>query len=411
LLGDTFRSIPQTRVGAMSVESMSCSDALAIERQWSLNSPKRASHEVLGVNVGGCVQCRPNAKAVEIRGAKCSLRPELDGVYRPLQDLWAGAPVFRNGRTNVHLIWSPRSQRWCAVPSRSSKQILAYANSVHHNGVPGTGNVCPLPCQVPGPWIVNDTSTEPQEQAEPAVECVFKGQTVVVSGRSGHNERLNGIFSEMLEDYGGFPAFVDRQKHLFIYRRIGRPMWVISNRLGPAIRNGRGVIFAEAEGDVPEPYLVQGPWVVGAWGSRSREEDPHITVFLRAADSGVDAPAPPLLAVRSRIDVELAGEFALVEGALANGHVFYRRAATAELPERFLFWEGECWCIGRSPELRRRDCDAASQRRDIIGRNHPDDAVWCSVEVLRGGGSKGSVEASLLASLRGRTSMLAKQFA
>jgi len=343
-------------------------------------------------------------KCLEFRGAKGGLRPELDGVYRPMQDFYTGACIYRNGRTNVILSW--RSQMWCATPNPNSTEIFAYIGASA-----SSPDVVPPPCQVQGCWTVVGKAqggADPFEQEEPAIECIFRGQTLVVSGRCGHNERLNGVYAELFEDYAGYPAYVDKQKHLFIYRRSGSPCWVISNRLGPSIRSGHGIVFAELASDVAEPHLVKGPWVVSGWGQKAPEEDPNITIFPRAADGGTDAPPPMALSVTSRLRLELIGEYSLVEGRSMNDFGLYRRPKQENQSERFIFWDGECWCIAGEPGLSRRECDVVCQKRQVIGRNHPDDAVWPSVEVLRA--SKGNIDAQLLGMLRGRTSAIAKQF-
>lgn len=253
-------------------------------------------------------------------------------------------------------------------------------------------------------------------EADDAVECIFLGQTVIVSGRSGHNQRLNGVFKELAEDYGSFPAYFDEQKHMFIYRRLDRPAWVISNRLGPAMQSGRGIPFAEVEDDAPQPYSVTRPWTVKAWGPRVAEVDPNISVFLRP-DSIRETLPPKVLTVRSQVRPELAGVFLLSEYKQFLGHAVYSRASEGhQRTETFIYWNGERWCIDSvlpcvtSGEPVSQNNAVRSQRRQIAGGNHPDDAVWVGVEVLRGGGCD-RIDASLLSTLRGRRAEISKQFA
>jgi hypothetical protein len=252
--------------------------------------------------------------------------------------------------------------------------------------------------------------------ADEDVDCVFLGQVVVVSGRSGHNQRVNGIFNELPQNYGAFPAFFDNQKHMYLYRRIDQPSWVISNRLGPAPRSGRGIVFAEVEDEAAQPYLVTKHWTISAWGPRSAEIDPNMTVFLRP-DFLQNGPPPQTLTVRSEIHPEVVGVFALEEGRLVRGQVLYSMAGKDPSScEMHIFWDGERWCIDSTlpddanpkPASLSSCSTVCSQRRANTGRNFPEDAVWTSVEVLRGACER--IDASLLASLRGKRAELAHSF-
>lgn len=412
---------------------------------------------------------RAPGKSVEIRGASENGRPELDGVYKA-QDLFSGVPVYRNGRTNVFLVWNPSPPRWKAVPDRMSKVTLAYVDCPTRGGA---GASPPAPFMAAGTWTVvlpdadaeigaacdsmkrdadadgeSCASTASAEKVRPAIECIFHGNTIVVSGRSGHNERMNGVFSELPEDYGGFPAYEDKERRAYIYRRPGAARWVISNRLGPSLRSGRGIVFAEAEGDVPQPFMVQGPWKIGACGNNASEEDSGIVVFLLARTSGVAAATPPgsavlpslsevpsgatpsaasqgeaagdaaprqsdreeLLLVRCRRCPELSGAYAQMP-RLVNGRVLYHRPAADDVPDSYIFWEGECWCIGKDPEAKRKSCEVASQRREDAGNRNPEEMAWHGAEVIRAAASSCKhVDSSLLSALRGRTSALVRLF-
>jgi hypothetical protein len=299
------------------------------------------------------------------------------------------------------------------VPRIDTAETLAFKDC------PANDVDAATPSSAPGSWFIVGPSGAGRleyAEADDAVECVFLGQTIVVSGRSGHNQRLNGVFKELAEDYGSFPAYFDEQKHMFIYRRLDRDSWVISNRLGPARQSGRGILFAEVEDDASQPYSVTRPWTVTAWGPRPAEVDPNISVFLRP-DSGRDAPAPQVLTVRSQIRPELAGVFTLLESKQVNDNVVYSRICDSRQGlEAFIFWDGERWCVDSSlpatssGKSSSQNNAVRSQRRQIAGRNHPDDAVWLGVEVLRGGGCE-RIDASLLSSLRGRRAEISKQFA
>lgn len=229
---------------------------------------------------------------------------------------------------------------------------------------------------------------EPQE-----MECIFSGQAILVSGRSGHNQRLNGVFVEREEDYDNFPCYFDKQKHMFIYRKSrDGPAWVISNRLGPAAQRGRGVIFAEVRDDAVQPYLVTNPWTVCAWGTRVAEVDPSISISLRA-ESVREGPPPAVLSVRSKAHEDVVGAYVRSEGERVNEATVYARAAAGSAPAKFLFWDSERWCIAGSTATSAAACDVRSQRREVLARNHPDDAVWHGIEVLRGdAGAIGSMK-------------------
>lgn len=348
----------------------------------------------------GSVDKVPAGKRIEIRG-RTGHRSEINGVYVPLQESWSGVPLYRNRRTQVYIVWHAHPARWKIIPKIGSTRTLAYAS-------------CPcgrntLPCAVAGPWFIvtGESEAGPVEEADESVECTFLGQTVVVSGRSGHNQRLNGVFTELLEPHGAFPAYMDRRSYTYLYRRPDRASWVISNCLGPARRLGRGIVFAEVEDDARLPFQVRRPWTVSAWGSHLAEEDPNIRVVLRAGIAR-EGPPPAVLAIHSTIHPGVAGSYALQGGKHVNGHMVYVRAGSDASPDKFLFWEGGCWCIGGATTLRRQECDVCSQQGDATGRNHPDDAAWSGIDVLRGGCIH--IEASLLATLRGRISAVSKQF-
>eukprot|EP00928_Gymnodinium_smaydae_P031697 TRINITY_DN23184_c0_g1_i1.p2 TRINITY_DN23184_c0_g1~~TRINITY_DN23184_c0_g1_i1.p2 ORF type:complete len:303 (-),score=60.41 TRINITY_DN23184_c0_g1_i1:115-978(-) len=243
--------------------------------------------------------------------------------------------------------------------------------------------------------------------------------SVIVSGRCGHNERMNGVFMELPDLHCGFPAYHDAQRNVFIYRRRDPAVWTIGNRLGAAVlvgseeraaagRAGRGIVFAENSEDVSQPYLVTTPWTVAAWGCHPAEEDPKVQVYFRA-EGAREAPAPTLLAVRSRLRPAASGSY-LPKGVFNNKPLYVRSGDDSPGQERCLFWDGECWCIAADAGATPSACDARSQRREIPGgAGHPDDAVWRGVEVLRGDGSS-RIEASLLASLKGRALAVARRF-
>lgn len=214
-------------------------------------------------------------------------------------------------------------------------------------------------------------------------------------------------YAEVLADYGALPAYFDEQKHMFIYRKLDSPAWVISNRLGPTGRSGRGVIFAEVRDEALKPYEVTNPWIVSAWGSRDAETDPDIQIFLKQ-ETVREGPPPTVLAIRSKTQPELAGSYALEKELRHNDQLVYLRIADEAGPQKFLFWDGQCWCIARRLDAPTASCDVRCQRRDPQGRNHPDNAVWPGLEVLRGGNNQ--IDATLLASLRGRSASIAKQF-
>lgn len=331
-------------------------------------------------------------------------RPEINGVYVPLRECWAGRLVYLNRRTQVYLVWNAHPARWRVVARLGSPEALAYADASEDPGA--------LPCQVRGPWFVTADRAEEgegaQAEADGLVQCSFVGQTVIVSGRAGHNQRLNGVFAELPEAYGSFPAYADRQQHMFIYRRLDRASWVISNRLGPAIRSGHGTVFAEVADEAPQPYLVRRPWTVSAWGRREAEDDPNISVFLRA-DGGPGASPPSVLTVRSRLHPDVAGTYVVQQGQRANGCALYLRSGHSSDPQKLIFWDGERWCIGQGAALDGSEqCDACAQRRDVCGRKDPDDAIWPGIEVLRG--DSDVIHATLLAKLRGHTSSMTKLF-
>eukprot|EP00929_Paragymnodinium_shiwhaense_P063735 TRINITY_DN31871_c0_g1_i1.p1 TRINITY_DN31871_c0_g1~~TRINITY_DN31871_c0_g1_i1.p1 ORF type:complete len:233 (-),score=43.79 TRINITY_DN31871_c0_g1_i1:238-936(-) len=229
---------------------------------------------------------------------------------------------------------------------------------------------------------------------------------------------------------GGFPAYHDAQKHMFLYRRREPASWVICNRLG----SGRGVltVFAENADDVPKPYLAKQPWTVSAWANRSAEADPDISVYL-SSDSGSSAgvatrdgvaaslgaaPPPSQLAVRSKASPEVVGAYMLLSDETFNDHIVYERvakeqgtAASEQLEaseRRYIFWDAERWCIGDSIGAPASHCYARSQKRNFARRDLPDDAVWQGVEILRGDCAR--IHPSLLASLKGRVSSMSKQF-
>merc|ERR1719223_1070383 len=121
---------------------------------------------------------------------------------------------------------------------------------------------CPprLPCEAQQPWIVcSSEMTGAGDLNEPLgktlvsdFECTFVRETVVVSGRSGHNQRINGIYVELPERYESFAAYHDPQKHLYLFRRKDPSSWVIGNRLDGI----RGNAFAENHDDVPRPFMT-----------------------------------------------------------------------------------------------------------------------------------------------------------
>jgi len=340
-------------------------------------------------------------KSVEIRGHS-GCRPEINGIYATARETWSGRSAYRNRTSQVYMIWTWSPPRWKIVPSLGSAETLAFVEC--------GDNEKALPFESPGPWFVSSRSSDglPEELPDEAVVCSFLGQTVVVSGRSGHNQRLNGIYTELPEAYGDFPAYADHQKHLFIYRRLNRAQWVISNRLGPPLRAGRGVVFAEADDEAPQPYLVRRPWTVHAWAGRPTEQDPNISVFLRA-ETYRDGPPPAVLTVRSRQHPQTEGTYTMQSGQLVNECVVYARAPEGPSSvSKFLFWDGERWCISGCTADRRKQCDMCSQKREDAGPCHPDHAVWPGVEVLPG--DAGVIGVNLLATLRGRISSLSKHF-
>eukprot|EP00927_Polykrikos_kofoidii_P022110 TRINITY_DN20713_c0_g1_i1.p1 TRINITY_DN20713_c0_g1~~TRINITY_DN20713_c0_g1_i1.p1 ORF type:complete len:406 (+),score=49.17 TRINITY_DN20713_c0_g1_i1:112-1329(+) len=325
--------------------------------------------------------------------------PELCGPYQQSREAWMGAPVFQNSRRATWMVWdwdgSDSSGRWCIVSQIGNTESMAYMQC--------PAEFCPprLPCEAQQPWIVFGSVSD--------FECTVVRDTVVVSGRSGHNQSINGVYVELPERYESFAAYHDPQKHLYLFRRRNPSSWVIGNRLDGV----RGSVFAENHQDVLRPFMTTRPWTITAWGSHVAEEDPNLYVYRAGDDSGGardgGAPPPPVLTVCSQLHREVEGSYVLVEGEQTNGHSMYVRAAEGDYVEaKFLFWSGDRWCIAESIAARSSECDVRSQRRTASGRNHPDDAVWQGLEVLRG--DHVHLAPKLLAALKGRVSFLSKQF-
>merc|ERR1712232_101893 len=98
---------------------------------------------------------------------------------------------------------------------------------------------------------------------------------------------------------------------------------------------------------------------------------------------------------------DIVGSYVLLAGERVNDQVVYFRLEEGSRPAKYLFWDGERWCVAAVAGAEAGKCDMRSQKREIQGRNHPDDAVWHGVEVLRG--AVNDIDPELLASLRGRS--------
>eukprot|EP00746_Dinoflagellata_sp_MGD_P037006 gnl/MRDRNA2_/MRDRNA2_188884_c0_seq1.p1 gnl/MRDRNA2_/MRDRNA2_188884_c0~~gnl/MRDRNA2_/MRDRNA2_188884_c0_seq1.p1 ORF type:complete len:485 (+),score=55.03 gnl/MRDRNA2_/MRDRNA2_188884_c0_seq1:166-1455(+) len=213
----------------------------------------------------------PTGKAVELRG-RIGSRSEINGLYTPSRQFWGSFPAYCNYVSQVYLVRDPKLPRWMVVSQlEPSADVLAFAHGD-----------CALPFKVPGPWFVAHSTHDGVYETDDAIKCVFCGQVVVVSGRAGHNSRLNGVFTELPMDFTNFPAYFDEVHHKYIYRHPEKPLWIISNRLGPSKRRSRGNVFAQVGDDCVTPYLVKEPWTICAWCGCPEEVDPSVSVLLQS---------------------------------------------------------------------------------------------------------------------------------
>lgn len=337
--------------------------------------------------------------------------PELNGIYFLTRDCVTGTPVFKSKRTQICIVWDSERNVWRLLSKPDSGQTLAYMQD--------GGGPSDWPCDVRGEWFIASNPEEGSDWVpDREMMCEFEGQTIVVSGRSGHNQRLNGVFKEMRVPYGNFPAYFDEKKHMYIYRLQNRPAWVISNRLGPTSRRSRGIIFAEVEEDVPEPFLTNSRWTVCAWGDRPAQVDPSMTVFL-ASEGGSSGGPATILTVMSSAYPKVSGTYTMQPDRSFNGLAIYSRRTDSprtsekDSSEKHVFWNGDRWCIADRVGAASQECHAVSQRREAE-HCYPEDSAWAGVQVFPAacelGWAKGQADGELLARLRGRTAGLVKQW-
>jgi len=353
--------------------------------------------------------------------------PEINGTYdRSKSETYNGKPIFRLRRGNAVMVWKDGAEdagRWQVALSwggnASVVEPVAWATAP-----PATAEKkgSAMPCEVEPTWHI--IGTRGKETIDEGMSCCFLGQVVVVSGRSGNNQRVNGLYAQQLDTFCDAPYFCDKQKHLFLYRQMergGAGKWCIGNRLGAGIkgggsdRKGRGILFADNSEDAAAPYACKNHWKVYAStiGDGQELEDPKLTVYLRTevGYSETGGLAAPLLIIRSEEFPDAVGSYALKDKNMHFGKEAVWVRTSEDEEQLFLFFANNRWCIAKQLTASPRTCIVMSQKRTASTTHEcrPDMCIWEDIEVLRGDNSE-RIPSSLLASLRGNISRMSAQF-
>jgi len=98
-------------------------------------------------------------------------------------------------------------------------------------------------------------------------------QRILVSGRRGFNEEMNGCYEQVEDFYQGKTCYVHVESDWCIYWSRAVERWVFDCR---GMLNDQKACAISDE-DVPSPHLVSGDWVVYN-GSSGWAQDPHVKI-------------------------------------------------------------------------------------------------------------------------------------
>jgi len=99
-------------------------------------------------------------------------------------------------------------------------------------------------------------------------------QRILVTGRRGFNEEINGVYDRVDDLFQGKTCYVHVESDWCIYWSRIVQRWVFDHR--GLLNDEKGSAISDE--DVPVPHLVKGDWVVYKGASCGWQPDPNLKV-------------------------------------------------------------------------------------------------------------------------------------